>query len=96
MRLLLIFLLLVGRIQFLVSFLTCVAIHQPWIACVVAFCLTVNLTLYLSFYPETFRFGTANLRIQDRSPPLGGHSLLASCIENLVEANPDVNLPLNH
>ena len=84
--LLLIFLLIVGTIPFLVSVLIRIAIRRQWIACFLAFGLTVAITLYSSAHPETFRFGTTILRIHDTVRIMGKDSLPASIIVNLVYA----------
>jgi predicted histidine transporter YuiF (NhaC family) len=84
--LLLFFLLFVGTIPFLVSVLIRIVIRRQWIACLLAFGLTAAVTLYSSAYPETFRFGTTNLRIHDSVRIMGKDSLPASITVNLVYA----------
>jgi predicted histidine transporter YuiF (NhaC family) len=84
--LLFLFLLLVGTIPFSVSVLIRVAVRRQWVACLLAFGLTVAISIYSSAYPETFRFGDINLRIHDGVRIMGEASLLASITVNLVFA----------
>ena len=84
--LLLLFLLLVGKIPFLVSVLIRLAVRRQWIAGFLALGLTVAMTLYSSAYPETFRFGSTDLRVHDGVRIMGESSLPGSVILNLFFA----------
>ncbi|MCE9518007.1 MAG: hypothetical protein K8R87_00320 [Verrucomicrobia bacterium] len=77
---------LIGSIPFLASFLCGIVIRRHWIAYVVGFVISTVITIYSAAHPETFRFGSTDLRIHDGLFIAGVPSTLANVAKNLFFA----------
>lgn len=75
--------LVLGGLPFLLSIVLGLAIRIAWIAYAIALVLGAALTLYSAAFPETFRFGTTDLRVHDGLYIIGIPSLYANLGMNL-------------
>jgi len=76
----------IGSIPFLASFVCGIAIRRHWFSYVVGFVITAGITIYSAEHPETFRFGSTDLRIHDGVFIAGVPSLIANIAKNLIIA----------
>lgn len=77
---------LLGSIPFLISFIIGIAIWHRFGAYVVGVLLTIGITLLSFWHPETFRFGSTDLKIHDSLFVIGFHPLVANLAKNMVFA----------
>jgi hypothetical protein len=74
---------LLGSLPFLISFIIGIALGNRWGAYIAAL-LTVGITLLSFWYPETFRFGSTDLRIHDGLWVIGFPPLVANLVKNVA------------
>jgi hypothetical protein len=77
---------LLGSLPFLISFIIGIAFWQRWVACASAMLLTIGITLLSFWHPETFRFGSTDLKIHDSLFVIGIPQLLANLPKNVAFA----------
>ncbi len=77
---------LIGSIPFSVALIIGTIFRRIWIGYPIGFTATTAITVYSSVYPETFRFGSTDLRIHDGLTIAGNSPLIANCAKNLFFA----------
>ena len=75
---------LLGSLPFLISFIIGIALGNRWGAYTAALLLTVGITLLSFWHPETFRFGSTDLKIHDGLWVIGFPPLVANLAKNVA------------
>lgn len=77
---------MLGSLPFLISFIVGIALGHRWLAYTAALVLTFGITLLSFWHPETFRFGSTDLKIHNSLFVAGFHPLVANMAKNLAFA----------
>jgi hypothetical protein len=75
---------LLGSLPFLISFIIGIAFGHRWVAYGATILLTIGISLLSFWHPETFRFGSTDLKIHDSLFVIDFPPLVANLAKNVA------------